>query len=161
MDNIKNWLDSVDIPMMESPVNLNWGPIMKTINDSPYGFFQGSGWSFLGQGNGVDSENSDGSEFESGFEADSDEMLAVESSDDKSTYGSDGGNYKSGSDFGGGGSDDSEERKAAKSDLKRADGGGKKRDDSDDSDSDRPKKKKSPAKAKTNGKPNGKTKGKR
>ncbi|KAJ7236734.1 FACT complex subunit SPT16 [Mycena haematopus] len=54
MDDVKNWLDSVDIPMTESPVNLNWGPIMKTINDSPYDFFQNGGWSFLGRGNGVD-----------------------------------------------------------------------------------------------------------
>jgi nucleosome binding factor SPN SPT16 subunit len=39
---------SVDIPLAEGPVNLNWGPIMKTINDSPYDFFRGGGWTFLG-----------------------------------------------------------------------------------------------------------------
>ena len=39
---------SVDIPLAEGPVNLNWGPIMKTINDNPYDFFQQGGWSFLG-----------------------------------------------------------------------------------------------------------------
>ena len=38
--------------MSEGPVNLNWGPIMKTINESPYDFFQQGGWSFLG-GTGV------------------------------------------------------------------------------------------------------------
>lgn len=27
---------------------MNWGPIMKTINDDPYDFFQQGGWSFLG-----------------------------------------------------------------------------------------------------------------
>ena len=27
---------------------MNWGPIMKTINDDPYEFFQQGGWSFLG-----------------------------------------------------------------------------------------------------------------
>ncbi|KAJ3817642.1 FACT complex subunit SPT16 N-terminal lobe domain-containing protein, partial [Lentinula raphanica] len=37
MDNVKNWLDSVDIAMAEGPVNLNWGPIMKHINESPKG----------------------------------------------------------------------------------------------------------------------------
>jgi len=36
--------------MSEGPVNLNWGPIMKTINESPYDFFQQGGWSFLGGG---------------------------------------------------------------------------------------------------------------
>jgi nucleosome binding factor SPN SPT16 subunit len=39
---------SVDIPIAEGPVNLNWGQIMKTINDSPYEFFQTGGWGFLG-----------------------------------------------------------------------------------------------------------------
>lgn len=39
---------SVDIPMSEGPVNLNWGPIMKHINESPFEFFQGGGWDFLG-----------------------------------------------------------------------------------------------------------------
>ena len=38
---------SVEIPMAEGPVNLNWGPIMKHINESPYDFFQGGGWTFL------------------------------------------------------------------------------------------------------------------
>ncbi len=34
--------------MSEGPVNLNWGPIMKHINESPFEFFQGGGWDFLG-----------------------------------------------------------------------------------------------------------------
>ena len=38
---------SVEIPLSEGPVNLNWGTIMKTINDNPHDFFQGGGWSFL------------------------------------------------------------------------------------------------------------------
>ncbi|KAH9997526.1 hypothetical protein BJV77DRAFT_960065 [Russula vinacea] len=32
----------------KGPVNLNWGPIMKTIDDSPYDFFRAGGWTFLG-----------------------------------------------------------------------------------------------------------------
>jgi nucleosome binding factor SPN SPT16 subunit len=43
---------SVDIPMSEGPVNLNWNPIMKTINESPYDFFQQGGWNFLGGAGG-------------------------------------------------------------------------------------------------------------
>lgn len=43
---------SVDIPLSEGPVNLNWGPIMKTINESPYEFFKEGGWTFLGGGGG-------------------------------------------------------------------------------------------------------------
>jgi nucleosome binding factor SPN SPT16 subunit len=46
---------SVDIPMSEGPVNLNWGPIMKHINDSPFEFFQQGGWGlFLGGAGGVE-----------------------------------------------------------------------------------------------------------
>jgi hypothetical protein len=44
---------SSDIALSEGPVNLNWGPIMKTINESPFDFFQQGGWSFLG-GPGAD-----------------------------------------------------------------------------------------------------------
>ena len=45
---------SVDIPLSEGPVNLNWGPIMKTINEDPYDFFQQGGWTFLGGAPGDD-----------------------------------------------------------------------------------------------------------
>jgi hypothetical protein len=45
---------SVDIPMSEGPVNLNWGPIMKHINENPFEFFQHDGWSFLGGATGVE-----------------------------------------------------------------------------------------------------------
>jgi hypothetical protein len=41
-------VSSVDIPLSEGPVNLNWGPIMKTINEDPHAFFLQGGWSFLG-----------------------------------------------------------------------------------------------------------------
>jgi hypothetical protein len=47
---------SVEIPMAEGPVNLNWGQIMKTINDNPLEFFRDGGWTFLG---GTGAEGSD------------------------------------------------------------------------------------------------------
>lgn len=37
--------------MSESPVNLSWPAIMKTVNEDPYQFFIDGGWSFLA-GNG-------------------------------------------------------------------------------------------------------------
>jgi hypothetical protein len=37
----------VDVPIAESQINLNWGPIMKTINEDPSEFFAGGGWGFL------------------------------------------------------------------------------------------------------------------
>ncbi|KAG5651278.1 hypothetical protein H0H81_009221 [Sphagnurus paluster] len=158
MDDVKNWLDSVDIPMSEGPVNLNWGPIMKHINESPHEFFQGGGWSFLGGAGGAESDRSDGSDSESEFEADEDELVEIESSDDESDYGDSDAGSDSGSDFG---DDDEEsgedwdelERKAAKSDMKRAEGG--KKGDSDDSDGGNRTKK---VKSKSNGKANGKAK---
>ncbi|KAG6331187.1 hypothetical protein ID866_7902 [Astraeus odoratus] len=172
LDDVKNWLDSVDIPMSEGPVNLNWGPIMKTINESPYDFFQQGGWSFLG-GGGAESDAEEESQSESEFEADSEDFQTEESSDEGSAYdGSDA------SDESGSGSFDDEsdgddwdelERKAAKcnvsllilweghsneasflADSKRATEA-KGHRGSDDSDDDRPKKKSAP-KVKANGK---------
>lgn len=158
LDDVKNWLDSVDIPMSEGPVNLNWGPIMKTINESPYDFFQQGGWSFLGNA-GADSEAEAESDTESEFEANPEELESSESSvNEESDYqGSDasddpGSSVSYESDDG----DDWEEleRKAAKSDSKRA-AEAKSRRESDDSDDDRPKKKPA-AKSKANGKGKGK-----
>jgi len=160
MDDVKNWLDSVDIPMSEGPVNLNWGPIMKHINENPFEFFQQDGWKFLGGAGGIESEHSDASESESEFEADPEEQAISLSSDEESAYDNSdaSGSDESGSDFGGGdesdeGDDwDELERKAAKSDQKRAEG--KKANGSDDeSEDERPKKKSGKANGKgTNGK---------
>ncbi|KAH9854064.1 FACT complex subunit SPT16 [Lenzites betulinus] len=160
LDDVKNWLDSVDIPLSEGPVNLNWGPIMKTINEDPYEFFQQGGWSFLGgAAAGEESEADDESDTESEFEAESAEMESSESSQDESDYddGSDASDDEgSGSDFG---SDESEgddwdelERKAAKADKKRAEVGA----GHDSDDSERPKKS-----AKSKPKPKAKVNGKR
>ncbi|KAG1835734.1 FACT complex subunit SPT16 [Suillus variegatus] len=157
LDDVKNWLDSVDIPLGEGPVNLNWGPIMKTINESPYDFFQQGGWrSFLGGGD-ADSDADVGSDSESEFEADPEELQSEESSADASEY--DGSDASDDSGSGSGYDDDSDdgddweelERKAAKSDSKRAAEAKGTRGDSE-SDDDRPKKKKVAAKPKTNGK---------
>ncbi|GBE82391.1 FACT complex subunit SPT16 [Sparassis crispa] len=145
LDDVKNWLDSVDIPLSEGPVNLNWGPIMKTINEDPYEFFQQGGWSFLGgSAGGEESAGEDDTGSESNFEADADEMEISESSEDESDYydGADASDDEgSGSDFG---SEESEgddwdelERRAAKADKKRVETGNA--HDSDDS--DRPKQK--------------------
>lgn len=40
--------------MSEGPVNLNWGPIMKLVNDNPFEFFRQGGWNFLGGAGGVE-----------------------------------------------------------------------------------------------------------
>ncbi|KIK92016.1 hypothetical protein PAXRUDRAFT_830348 [Paxillus rubicundulus Ve08.2h10] len=151
LDDVKNWLDSVDIPLSEGPVNLNWGPIMKTINESPYDFFQQGGWSFLG-GGGAESDAEAESDTESEFEADPEDLVSEQSSADESEYDGSDASADSGSASFDDESDDGDdwdelERKAAKSDSKRTDVG-RSRGDSDDSDDDRPKKKKAAAKPK-------------
>ena len=158
--------------MSQGPVNLNWGPIMKHINENPYEFFQGGGWSFLGSTGGAESDLSEQSDSTSDFEAGSDGFVES-SSEDESDYSAASDGYDSGA------YDESEsdegificatcrihsksltgddweelERKAAKSDAKRAEER-KKGNHSDDSNNDRPKKKKASAKA--NGKKSGK-----
>lgn len=67
LDNVKDWLDSVEVAFTEGPVNLNWGMIMKTVNDDPAEFFRNDGWKFLGAGSdneGSDDQSETGSEFE-------------------------------------------------------------------------------------------------
>ncbi|KAL1669350.1 FACT complex subunit-domain-containing protein [Schizophyllum commune] len=159
MDDVKNWLDSVDIPMSEGPVNLNWGPIMKHINEDPHEFFLQGGWEFLG---GPEGAQNDGSSGESDTESEFEESEAFEESESASesdfsddASASDSGSY-SGSDISDEGDDwDELERKAAKSDKKRA-------ENVPDSDDDRPKKKAvngggAKKKAPVNGKANGKS----
>ncbi|CAL1704256.1 unnamed protein product [Somion occarium] len=159
LDDVKNWLDSVDIPLAEGPVNLNWGPIMKTINEDPYDFFQNGGWSFLGGAPGDESDAEADSDSESEFEAEFEEEESSESSEAESEYGDSNASEDegSGSDF----DEDSEgddwdelERKAAKSDKKRTEAGL----GHESEDSDRPKKKKAAPKANGKSAANGKAK---
>ncbi|KAH6918778.1 FACT complex subunit SPT16 [Coprinopsis sp. MPI-PUGE-AT-0042] len=156
MDDVKNWLDSVDIPMAEGPVNLNWGPIMKHINENPYEFFQGGGWSFLGGAPGAEDNRSESSESESEFEAESDAFDDEDESDesafsDEGSFSDDSGSddfddeSESGEDW------DELERKAARADQKKADD--RRQRGSDDSEEERPKKKKPAANGKAAGKP--------
>lgn len=84
LDPVKDWLDSVDIPFTEGPLNLNWATIMKTVTSDPHQFFVDGGWSFLN----TESDDEDGAdeEEESAFEV-SESELAV--SDESSAEDSD------------------------------------------------------------------------
>jgi len=68
LDPIKEWLDSMDIPCLEGPLNLNWSAVMKSINEDPAGFYQDGGWTTLvsdGQGEtDGETEEESASEFE-------------------------------------------------------------------------------------------------
>ena len=110
---------SVDIPLAEGPVNLNWGPIMKHINENPYEFFSTGGWGFLGASNGEEHESAGGSGTESEYEQASSEPEFSEASVSESDFndGSDASDDEgSGSDFSGSEGEDWDEleRRAAK-----------------------------------------------
>ncbi|KAI9251558.1 FACT complex subunit-domain-containing protein [Sporodiniella umbellata] len=77
LDNVKDWLDSVEVAFTEGSVNLNWSMIMKTVNDDPADFFKNGGWSFLGGGG--DDEGSEESESASEFEMSEDGFEESES----------------------------------------------------------------------------------
>ncbi|KAJ3168124.1 FACT complex subunit spt16 [Irineochytrium annulatum] len=123
LENVKDWLDSVDIPFTEGPANLSWAQIMKTINEDPAAFFAEGGWGFLQP----ESENEDDEEEEESEYADSD---GFEGSDDSDSDGSGGsGDGSNASDFSDSDADEDEEsgedwdeleKKAEKADKKRS-----------------------------------------
>lgn len=121
LEDVKNWLTNVDIPISEGQMNLNWPSIMKTVLADPYQFFVDGGWSFLtgtGESSGEEEEEEE-SEFEASDEDPSDEDVASEEDeDDYSEGGSDSGSEdfdeeSEGEDW------DEMEKKAAKEDKER------------------------------------------
>jgi nucleosome binding factor SPN SPT16 subunit len=85
LEGVKDWLDSVNIPYTEGPLNLNWATIMKTVIADPHQFFADGGWSFLA----AESDDEEGSEEEeeSAFEMSEDELaISEESSEDDSEF---------------------------------------------------------------------------
>jgi nucleosome binding factor SPN SPT16 subunit len=98
LENVKEWLDSVDIPFTEGPVNLSWPQIMKTINDDPRAFFEeAGGWGFLSAEPGSDATDSEDevSEFED-QESEADQVSESDSASAQSEFSS--GGDASGSD---------------------------------------------------------------
>ncbi|KAI8890085.1 SPT16-domain-containing protein [Backusella circina FSU 941] len=81
LDNVKDWLDSVEVVFTEGPVNLNWSMIMKTVNEEPAEFYRNGGWSFLG--GGEDAED-DEDRSESGSEYAASDFEEESSSDNDS-----------------------------------------------------------------------------
>ena len=85
LENVKDWLDSINIPYSEGPVNLNWATIMKTITSDPHQFFVDGGWSFLAAESDDDEEEEE--EEESAFEMSESELaVSDESSEDESEF---------------------------------------------------------------------------
>lgn len=88
LDNVKDWLDSVDIPFFEGPLNLNWPAIMKTITTDPKAFFDDGGWQFLSVESDDEGGSDDEESEESAFEVSDEELadLSAESSDEDSDF---------------------------------------------------------------------------
>jgi nucleosome binding factor SPN SPT16 subunit len=86
LEGVKDWLDSVNIPFTEGPLNLNWSTIMKTVTADPHQFFVDGGWSFLAADS--DSEGQTEEEEESAFEMSDEELadMSEESSEDDSEF---------------------------------------------------------------------------
>lgn len=85
LEEVKDWLDSVNIPYSEGPLNLAWGTIMRTVVTDPHQFFVDGGWSFLAIES--DDEGEDEEEEESAFELSGSEAMASdESSEEESDF---------------------------------------------------------------------------
>ncbi|KAJ9660356.1 FACT complex subunit spt16 [Coniosporium apollinis] len=85
LDAVKDWLDSVEIPFSEGPLNLNWATIMKTVTSDPHAFFADGGWSFLDAESSDEGEESE--DEESAFEMSESELAESESeSEDESEF---------------------------------------------------------------------------
>jgi nucleosome binding factor SPN SPT16 subunit len=84
LDSVKDWLDSVDIPFSEGPLNLNWATIMKTVTSDPHAFFADGGWSFLSTE--TDDEGEGDEEEESAFEVSESELAISDESSEESGF---------------------------------------------------------------------------
>jgi nucleosome binding factor SPN SPT16 subunit len=85
LDPVKDWLDSVDIPFTEGPLNLQWATIMKTVTSDPHLFFAEGGWNFLSTDSDDEGDNEE--EEESAFEVSESELaISDESSEDGSDF---------------------------------------------------------------------------
>jgi len=81
LENVKEWLDSVNIPFTDGPLNLNWPTIMKTVTADTHQFFVDGGWSFLAAES--DDEDADQESEESAFEMSDSELAASDQSSDE------------------------------------------------------------------------------
>lgn len=127
LEGVKDWLDSVDIPYTEGPLNLNWQTIMKTINDDPRAFFEDGGWGFLASDS--ESEEQESDEEASEFEAASAEEEESSEEDDESDYDDEESSEEEPEDDEDDNGEDWDEldRKARREDAKRSDERHKKR----------------------------------
>ena len=85
LENIKQWLTTLDIKYYEGKANLNWKPLLRQIKEDPDGWLEAGGWEFLNNEASDEEEDEDGevSEFEP---SDSEEEESEEESESESVY---------------------------------------------------------------------------
>jgi nucleosome binding factor SPN SPT16 subunit len=86
LDNIKQWLTTLDVKYYEGKANLNWKPLLRQIKEDPDGWLEAGGWEFLNNeaSDGEDEEDEEMSEFEPS--EDEDESESEDDSESESVY---------------------------------------------------------------------------
>ena len=84
VEQVKEWLTSMNLKYYENKMNLVWKPILKTIKEDPEGFIEGGGWNFLDmEASASEGEGEEESEEFEPSDSDSDEE---EEDDDESDF---------------------------------------------------------------------------
>jgi len=83
VEQVKEWLTSMNLKYYENKMNLVWKPILKTIKEDPEGFIADGGWEFLNMEASADEEEEEESEE---FEPEESESEEEESEDDESDF---------------------------------------------------------------------------
>eukprot|EP01016_Furgasonia_blochmanni_P014892 TRINITY_DN1794_c0_g1_i3.p1 TRINITY_DN1794_c0_g1~~TRINITY_DN1794_c0_g1_i3.p1 ORF type:complete len:584 (-),score=203.87 TRINITY_DN1794_c0_g1_i3:211-1962(-) len=88
IEQIKNWLDKIDLIFSESRINIHWTNVMNTIKKDPQAFVEDGGWNFLQESENEGEERDDSlGEDDSAFtveeEEDEDAESESEYSDDE------------------------------------------------------------------------------
>jgi nucleosome binding factor SPN SPT16 subunit len=86
LDNIKQWLTTLDVKYYEGKANLNWKPLLRQIKEDPDGWLEAGGWEFLNNeaSDGEDEDDEEMSEFEPS--EDEDESESEDDSESESVY---------------------------------------------------------------------------
>jgi nucleosome binding factor SPN SPT16 subunit len=86
LDNIKQWLTTLEVKYYEGKANLNWKPLLRQIKEDPESWLEAGGWEFLNNEPSSDEEDAEGSDPESEFEPSSDEDESESESESESMY---------------------------------------------------------------------------
>jgi nucleosome binding factor SPN SPT16 subunit len=86
LDNIKQWLTTLEVKYYEGKANLNWKPLLRQIKEDPESWLEAGGWEFLNNEPSSDEEDGEGSDPESEFEPSSDEEESESESESESMY---------------------------------------------------------------------------